>query len=139
AGAQPPISDRIRTIAPDYWNLKGNGGLQSTVEDMVTWYHAPAHGPVVDDAMRKLLLAPHVWRGTSHTDTAYGYGWFIRTGADGTLEQVSHTGSDGVCYAAFVWRPLDGIFTTMVTHTGEKAGAEIASMVLRLLRGLDAG
>jgi len=139
AGAQPPISDRIQAIAPDYWNLKGNGGLQSTVEDMATWYHALAHGPVVDDAMRKLLLAPHVWRGTPHTDVAYGYGWFIRTGADGTLEQVSHTGSDGVCYAAFVWRPLDRIFTYVVTNTGEKAGAEVASMVLRLLRGLHAG
>ncbi|MCJ7736428.1 MAG: beta-lactamase family protein [Anaerolineae bacterium] len=41
AGAQPPISDRIRTIAPDYWNLKGNGGLQSTVEDMATWASTP--------------------------------------------------------------------------------------------------
>jgi len=136
AGAQPPISDRIQAIAPDYWNLKGNGGLQSTVEDMATWYHALAHGPVVDAAMRKLLLAPHVWRGTPHADVAYGYGWFIRTRVDGTLEQVSHTGSDGVCYAAFVWRPLDRIFTYVVTNTGEKVGAEVASMVLRLLREL---
>ncbi len=138
AGAQPPISDRIQAIAPDYWNLKGNGGLQSTVEDMAKWYHELAHGPVVGPAMRRLLLTPHVWRGTPQPDVAYGYGWFIRTGADGTLEQVSHTGSDGVCYAAFVWRPLDRIFTYIVTNSGEKAGAEVASTVLRLLRGLGA-
>jgi CubicO group peptidase (beta-lactamase class C family) len=137
AGTQPPISDRIRAIAPDYWNLKGNGGLQSTVEDMATWYHALAYGPIIDDAMHELLLAPHVWRGTPHANVAYGYGWFIRTGAGGALEQVSHTGSDGICYAAFVWRPIDRIFTYMVTNTGEKAGAEVASMVLRLLRGHD--
>ena len=128
---QPPISDRLRELAPAFWNLKGNGGIQASANDMYTWYRALSRGPVVTVPMRHALMTPHVQR---DGEVAYGYGWFVRIGADGQLAQVSHTGSDGVFFCAFVWRPVDRLFYYLVTSTGEDAGAEAASRVLRRFR-----
>jgi CubicO group peptidase (beta-lactamase class C family) len=132
AGVQPPISERIRPLSPAFWNLKGNGGMQASVEDMYTWYRALARGPVLTEAMRRTLTTPHARRDDG---VGYGYGWFVRTRADGEVEQVSHTGSDGVFFSAFVWRPLEKTFYYFVTNTGEKGGAEMASQILRVLTG----
>jgi CubicO group peptidase (beta-lactamase class C family) len=131
AGAQPPISDRLRSLNPDFWNLKGNGGMQASVEDMYAWYRALSRGPIIDDRMRQALLTPHARRDDG---VAYGYGWFLRVRDDGQVEQVSHTGGDGVFFAAFVWRPIDKIYYYLVTNTGGQAGADLASIVLRILR-----
>jgi CubicO group peptidase (beta-lactamase class C family) len=128
---QAPISERLRSLDPEFWNLKGNGGMQASAEDMYTWYRALSSGPVINDAMRRALITPHARRGDG---VSYGYGWFLRTDDNGQVEQVSHTGSDEVFFAAFVWRPTDGTFYYLVTNTGEQAGAEVASMVLRTLR-----
>ncbi len=128
---QSPISDRLRSLAPDFWNLKGNGGMQASAEDMYAWYRALSLGPVIGDDMRQALLTPHARR---EDGVSYGYGWFLRTDEGGRVEQVSHTGSDGVFFAAFVWRPADRTFSYLVTNSGEEAGAEVASMVLRTLR-----
>jgi CubicO group peptidase (beta-lactamase class C family) len=128
---QPPISDRLRALAPAFWNLKGNGGIQASTEDMYTWYHALENGPVVTASMRRTLITPHARR---DDEVSYGYGWFVRVGPDSQVVQVSHTGSDGVFFSAFVWRPVDKLFYYLVTSTGEKSGAEVASLVLRRFR-----
>lgn len=128
---EPPISDRLSTLSPAFWNLKGNGGMQASSEDMYTWYRALRDGSVVTPAMRRALTTPHVRR---DAEVAYGYGWFVRVGADSQVVQVSHTGSDGVFFSAFVWRPVDRFFYYLVTNSGEKPGAEAASRVLRQFR-----
>jgi CubicO group peptidase (beta-lactamase class C family) len=125
-----PISDRLSSITPHYWNLKGNGGMQASAEDMHTWFSALASGPIISDKLREILFKPYVSRADG---VAYGYGWFIRVGFDGKLEQVSHTGSDGVFFAAFVWRPTDKFFFYLVTNTGDAMGADVASHVLKIL------
>lgn len=132
----PPISVRIGQLAGNFWNLKGNGGMQASASDMYTWHRALAGGPVVSDAVRRDLMTLHVRR---DSEVGYGYGWFIRSDDEGRVVQASHTGSDGVFFAAFVWRPLDRVFYYLVSNNGEKAGAEIASMMLRACRKEAAG
>lgn len=131
AGPQPPISDRLRPLNPAFWNLKGNGGMQASAEDMYAWYRALSLGPVIGDRIRQALLTPHARRDDG---VAYGYGWFLRVRDDGQVEQVSHTGGDGVFFAAFVWRPVDRSYYYLVTNTGGQTGADLASMVLRIVR-----
>ena len=133
---QTPISDRLQPLGPDFWNLKGNGGMQASAEDMVTWYRALASSPVIGEAMRRTLFTPYVRR---EDGVSYGYGWFLRPGESGEVEQISHTGSDGVFFSAFVWRPGDKTFYYLVTNSGEKGGAEVASSVLRTLRSARPG
>ena len=129
--SHPPISDQLRILAPDFWNLKGNGGMQASAEDMYTWYRAFALGPGVGESLRRVMIAPYAPSGDG---VAYGYGWFVRSKANGEIEQASHTGGDGVFFAAIVWRPLERVFFYLVSNVGNEAGADTASQVLRILR-----
>lgn len=131
AGTVPPISDRLQKLGGDYWNIKGNGGIQASTDDMYVWFRALTKGPIITGAIRKALMTPVVSR---DEEVKYGYGWFLRTNAQGQVEQVSHSGSDGVFLAAFVWRPLDGVFFYFVTNNRDKGGAETASTILRIIR-----
>lgn len=128
----PPISERISGGWDRYWNLKGNGGMQSTAEEMHRWYRAMMHGAsALDPELRRLMVLPGFRRDSALT---YGFGWNVRTGPDGVVEQVSHTGGDGTFFAAFVWRPRERTFWYLVTNTGGDDGATTASAILRLLR-----
>ncbi|HVT37683.1 MAG TPA: serine hydrolase domain-containing protein [Gemmatimonadaceae bacterium] len=131
AGVSAPISERLATLRPDFWNLKGNGGMQASAEDMYRWYGFLRRGRATGDSLALALTTPHARRDST---VSYGFGWFLRLGADGAVEQISHTGSDGVFFAAFVWRPRDKTFFYLVSNNGEKTGAELASAVLAHLR-----
>jgi CubicO group peptidase (beta-lactamase class C family) len=131
AGVIPPISDRLQRLGGDYWNLKGNGGIQASADDMHLWFRTLTTGPVITSEIKKALITPYVSR---DEEVKYGYGWFIRTNAAGQVEQVSHSGSDGVFLAAFVWRPLDRAFYYFVTNNRDQEGADAASAILRILK-----
>jgi len=126
-----PISDRLAAMDGAAWNLIGNGGIQASTEDMYTWYRALAQPSVLADAVKKVVMTPHATRDDGRR---YGYGWFLIADAAGKIEQVSHTGGDGVFFAAFVWRPVDRLFYYIVTNSGNDAGADAARMVLRSFR-----
>jgi CubicO group peptidase (beta-lactamase class C family) len=130
-GTNPPISETLKTMGDAYWNLKGNGGIQASADDMYLWYRALTHGPVVSETMRKILTTPQAAR---DNEVKYGYGWYIRTRPDGQVEQISHTGSDGVFLSVFVMRPAEKVFYYYVTNNRDKGGAELASLVIRILR-----
>ncbi len=129
-GTNPPISDQLKSMGNAFWNLKGNGGIQGSVDDMYVWYRALSDGPL-SKAMRTTLLTPYV---TRDDGIKHGYGWFIRDRADGEVEQVSHTGSDGVFLSVFVWRPIDKSFFYLVTNNRDKAGPDLARTILELVK-----
>jgi CubicO group peptidase (beta-lactamase class C family) len=130
-GTNPPISDNLKTMGDAFWNLKGNGGIQASVEDMYLWYRALTRGPSITSAMRESLMTPYVAR---DAEVKYGYGWFIRT-RDGQVEHISHSGSDGVFLSVFVWRPLDKAFFYFVTNNRSKGGAETARAIIKIIEG----
>jgi CubicO group peptidase (beta-lactamase class C family) len=147
-GTNPPISDRLKSMGDAFWNLKGNGGIQGSVDDMYLWYRALSEGPIISKEMQTTLLTPYV---TRDDGIKHGYGWFIRESADrqephleeradgkgqadGQVEQVSHTGSDGVFLSVFVWRPIDKSFFYLVTNNRDKAGADLARTILEIVK-----
>jgi CubicO group peptidase (beta-lactamase class C family) len=130
-GINPPISDTLKSLDDAFWNLKGNGGIQASVDDMYVWYRALTQGSIITSTMRKTLTTPYVSR---DAEVKYGYGWFIRTRPDGQVEQVSHSGSDEVFLAVFVWRPLERSFFYFVTNNRDKGGADVGRTVLGILK-----
>ena len=64
-----------------YWNLIGNGGLISTVPEMIEFRRAVTSGKVISAESLALMQTPHVAQndgGSSH----YGYGLVIRDAGD---------------------------------------------------------
>lgn len=80
-----------------WWNLRGNGGMLSTVHDLYRWHIALEEGRVLSDASRKEAQTPQVpenEEGTSY----YGYGWAIFP-LSGGKRLIAHNGGNGAFFA----------------------------------------
>ncbi|HUP42744.1 MAG TPA: serine hydrolase domain-containing protein [Thermoanaerobaculia bacterium] len=88
------------------WNLRANGGLHTTVDDMRRWLAVlRGEGPLPAAAVER-------WT-TGHVDTGdesfrYGYGWMVAETELGRA--VAHNGGNGVFSAFFVWLPETELF-----------------------------
>lgn len=133
-----PISVRIAALHADYWNLKGNGGMQFSPRAMYRWHQALACRAPMNADLRELILQPIVepagdleaGRGTL---VSYGYGWAFRTTPNGAPFKLAHGGSDGVFLAQYVWRPYDRVFLYLVGNIGEDAVRPTATELRRLV------
>lgn len=78
-----------------YWNLRGNGGMLSTAEDMLSWHLALDGDEVLDDDAKAALFRPRVLEEPGG-DTRYAYGWVV---LDTPLGRVSwHNGGNSWSY-----------------------------------------
>lgn len=128
------ISERIKPLHGDAWNIIGNGGIQASTDDMYRWYRALSGDGDIPKDMRDMATAQRARR---EDDIADGYGWALRKAPDGHTVQVSHSGSDGTFFSYFCWRPDDRTFFYMVSNSGEKAATVLVKKMLVSVR--DAG
>ena len=103
-----------RPMAADgpYWALRANGGIHSTVYDMLRWARALLDGRVLSADSLKKYWAPHVSEGG---DTFYGYGWSIATGPGG-IKIVTHNGGNGIFFADMAIVPDADLVVFLMTN-----------------------
>jgi CubicO group peptidase (beta-lactamase class C family) len=107
-----------------YWNLRGNGGILSTAEDMYRWHLALLGDDVLDEASKAALYARHTREGPG-ADSFYGYGWaLIPTGNGSWL--VTHNGGNGIFFADFL-RFLDEDITIFLATNAARRRDEDAA------------
>lgn len=90
-----------------WWNLRANGGLLSTVEDLRSWDAALKGERILSAAAKAKLTTPYVKEDAAGS-SYYGYGWAISTTPRNT-KLVAHDGSNGVFYADFRRYIDDGV------------------------------
>ncbi|HMA53922.1 MAG TPA: serine hydrolase domain-containing protein, partial [Acidobacteriota bacterium] len=95
-----------------HWALRANGGIHTTVYDMLRWARALLTGRALTPASMKKLWAPHVSEGG---DTFYGYGWSIAKAPDGT-KIVTHNGGNGIYFADLAIEPDTGLVVFLMTN-----------------------
>ncbi len=124
------IAERIEALDGDWWNLKGNGGMQASTLDMYAWYRALNGHGVLSDAVRARLTVPHSpWS----DGVAEGYGWFFRSDDGSRIRQMSHSGSDGVFFS-YYWHRVDRqAFMYFVGNGGEEPTKVALREVLSIL------
>ncbi|MEW5984501.1 MAG: serine hydrolase domain-containing protein [Acidobacteriota bacterium] len=94
------ILERIQPPDAPYWMLRGNGGLHTTLGDLLAWHRALATDAVLPAASREKFFKPYVAegpRGLSH----YAYGWAVSRTPRGTT-LVQHNGGNGIYVAEFL-------------------------------------
>ena len=96
-----------------YWNLRGNGGLLSTAQDMGRWLLALEGDAVLDERARKELFRPRVLEEPGG-DTRYAYGWVVADTPIGTVNW--HNGGNGWAYAELARLPDSGAGLFWVTN-----------------------
>ncbi|HSP92347.1 MAG TPA: serine hydrolase domain-containing protein [Vicinamibacterales bacterium] len=124
------ILQRIQEPDAPHWMLRGNGGLHTTLGDMLAWHRALDTDAVLSKGARAKYFAPYVAegpRGLSH----YAYGWAVSKSARGTTV-VQHNGGNGVYVAEFLRFP-DEDAMLFVTSTDTTL---TATPVVEVLEGI---
>lgn len=126
---QVNIADRIAALDGADWNLKGNGGLQASAEDMQRFYHGLMAQPA---GVRALMLNSHA--PAAEADVKQGYGLFFRLDEAGRPYRLGHSGSDGVFYSYFAIFPEPKAFFYFVGNNGEEPAQRVMVAALRTLQ-----
>lgn len=78
------------------WALRGNGGIHTTVGDMLRWHHVLEGEAILSAEAKDAYFSPHVDEGGG--DSFYGYGWVNRETPRGT-RLLSHDGGNPIFMA----------------------------------------
>ncbi len=118
------ILDRIQAPEAPYWMLRGNGGLHTTLADMVAWHRSLSTDAVLSADARAKFFKPYVAEGPAGL-SYYAYGWAVSKTARGTT-LVQHNGGNGIFVAEFL-RFVDE--DTMLFLTSTDAGMKATPVV----------
>lgn len=113
------------------WNLRGNGGVLSTIEDMYRWSRAlDGHEDLLPEEVRDSIDAPLIG---DYSD-GYGYGWgHARSPVAGHM--VEHDGGNGV-FNADMHRYVDeGVTLFLMTSVSEWKAEDIIEAVESIVFG----
>lgn len=119
-----PASGRRATEA-----VKGDGGMVSTLDDLLRWDQALARGTLVRaKTLEEALVPGHVAEGSS----TYAFGWNVAPRKGDTF--VWHTGNSGG-RRAFLGRSIGERITVIILTIGDSRRLEIADAVVDILHG----
>jgi len=111
------------------WHLKGNGGINSSQDDMYKWYEALVENKVISDVLLEKYTTSYI--GNDSGTYGYGYGWGITTSDRGT-KRISHNGSNGAFAHTIIWLPVEDVIIIYATNAGspvtERLGHEVEKM-----------
>jgi len=111
------------------WNLRANGGLHTTVDDMRRWLAMlRGEGPLAVEAVEKWTTG-HVSEGGG--DSRYAYGWEAADTEAGRL--VAHNGGNGIFSADFVWLPDAELFLYIQGNTSVIEASQLRDALLGAL------
>jgi CubicO group peptidase (beta-lactamase class C family) len=123
--------------APDgpWWNLRGNGGILSTVGDLYRWHQALEGEKILSAAAKEKYYAPHVPE-DEEGSSFYGYGWAISKTPRGT-RLIAHNGGNGIFAADFRRYVDEGIVIVIGSNRSDFSSIAIDPEIARLLFGME--
>ncbi|MGW0915419.1 serine hydrolase domain-containing protein [Streptomyces sp. NPDC002784] len=101
-----------------YWNLRGNGGMLSTAEDMFRWHRALLGDDVLPAHARDKLFQPRVQEPGS--DSSYGYGWTLGDTPDGPV--AWHDGGNDWSLGLVSRSLRDGVLVFWISNHAYREG-----------------
>lgn len=126
-------TDRLWAADGPYWNLRGNGGVLSTVTDLFRWHRALQGDAILSAEAKGKMWTPHVQEGEG-ASSHYGYGWAIGPTTRGT-KLVAHNGGNGVFFADFRRYVDEGVVVLVMSNTTESPAERTLSAVARTIFG----
>ncbi len=112
------------------WHLKGNGGINSTQNDMLLWYKALKENKIVTKESFRKLTTAYVSnpKGTSN----YGYGWAVKNSEANRL-RISHNGGNGIFSHSIIWYPKDDIYIVYATNASSSKVEWLAYRIAKII------
>ncbi len=110
------------------WHLLGNGGIHSTVDDMLRWHRALQGDAILSAASKRKLYGRHADEGGG---TWYGYGWSIEPTEWGEL--VAHNGGNPYYFADYLRFPEREVVIYYTTTSRERRMNRLARKLARIV------
>jgi CubicO group peptidase (beta-lactamase class C family) len=98
-----------------YWNLKANGGLEASLDDMFKWINGFTNYTILSKATIEKMFSPLVQEEGYNGESWFGYGCNISKSRRNT-PMISNGGSNGIYFARIIRLPKEGIVFYMVTN-----------------------
>ncbi|MDC1162049.1 serine hydrolase [Tenacibaculum sp.] len=116
------------------WVLKGNGGINSTTEDMYKWHNALKTNKILSKSLFNMQTTAHV-RMYSHRPYYYGYGWAVRN-SDRNTKIISHNGGNAIFFHDNLWLPKEDVVIMLFTNANSKE-VEVAWNIEKMIFNKD--
>lgn len=98
-----------------YWNLKANGGLEVSLDEMFLWLNSFTNHTVLSESTIKKMFTAHVVEEGYNGKSFFGYGCNILTSRRNT-KMIDNGGSNGIYFARIIRLPEEGLVFYMVTN-----------------------
>jgi CubicO group peptidase (beta-lactamase class C family) len=98
-----------------YWNLKGNGGLEASLNDMFLWANAFTNHAVLSEKSIQQMFTAHAVEEGTNGQYSFGYGCNLSKSRRNTL-LIDNGGSNGIYFARMLRLPQEGLVFYMVTN-----------------------
>jgi CubicO group peptidase (beta-lactamase class C family) len=98
-----------------YWNLKGNGGLEASLNDIFLWANSFTNHTILSESSIEKMFTPHIQEEGFDGKSFFGYGCNIGQSRRNT-KMIDNGGSNGIYFARLVRLPEEGIVFYMVTN-----------------------
>ena len=114
-----------------YWNLKGNGGLEASLNEMYLWANAFTNKTILKDSTIQKMFTPHIMEENTGGHYYFGYGCNISKSRRNT-KVIDNGGSNGIYFARMVRLPEEGLVFYMVTNEKSAPTEKILPNVTQL-------
>jgi CubicO group peptidase (beta-lactamase class C family) len=98
-----------------YWNLKANGGLEVSLNEMLVWINSFTNKTILSEASINKMFSPHIVEEGMDGHYSFGYGCNISKSRRNT-KVIDNGGSNRIYFARIVRLPEEGLVFYMVTN-----------------------
>lgn len=113
------------------WNLKGNGGILSTVEDMHKWHQALLSEDILSAAAKEKFYQPYVREGQG-ASSSYAYGWAVYPTPRNT-HLITHNGGNGIFFADFLRYLEEEVTIILMCNQSTRYAQDIAWQIAGII------
>jgi len=113
------------------WHLQGNGGILSTVDDMLRWGEALLGERLFTDDEKKTYLSPYVAEGPG-ADSYYAYGWVRMKSRRGT-DVITHNGGNPYIQNDMYIYPEEQVILFITSSNGRFSAIDQSGRILEMI------
>jgi len=113
------------------WNLKCNGGILSTIDDMCKWGRAILGPHLFTEEEKKNYLTPYVPEGPG-AKSYYSYGW-VRMKLDSKIDVITHNGGNPYIQNDMYIFPDKKVIMFITSNNGEFSALDQSEKILKMI------
>lgn len=114
-----------------FWNLKANGGLEASLDEMFLWINGFSKHTVLGENSIQKMFTEHILEEGNGGQSFFGYGCNLSKSKRNT-RVISNGGSNGIYFARIVRYPEEGVVFYMVTNEAEINTSMVLPNILQL-------